>query len=91
MADVLALVALLVGSGLLILGTLAGVEGNLALILLVGLGLAAALGGGVVGLRLGAAPLARRLARPLAAPSSSALSPGCSAPSSPMCWGRSTA
>ncbi len=61
MADVLALVALLLASGLLILGTLAGVEGNLPLILLVGLGLAAAIVGAVVGLRLGAAPLTRRL------------------------------
>jgi uncharacterized membrane protein YbhN (UPF0104 family) len=61
MADVLALVALLVGSGLLILGTLVGVEGNLSLILLVGLALAAAIAVGVVGLRLGSGPLARRL------------------------------
>ena len=61
MADVLALVVLLLGSGLLILGDLTGAEGNLPLILLLGTGLAGAIGGGVVALRLGAGPLAARL------------------------------
>jgi uncharacterized membrane protein YbhN (UPF0104 family) len=61
MADVLALVVLLLGSGLLILGNLAGAGGNLPLILLLGTGLAGAIGGGVVALRLGAGRLAARL------------------------------
>jgi uncharacterized membrane protein YbhN (UPF0104 family) len=61
MADVLALVVLLLGSGLLILGTLAGASGNLPLILLLGGGLAGAIAvaGGV--LRLASGWLAGRL------------------------------
>lgn len=61
MADVLALVALLAGSGLLLLSTLAGAGGHLPLILLIGLGLAAAIAAAVIALRLGAGPLAARL------------------------------
>jgi uncharacterized membrane protein YbhN (UPF0104 family) len=60
MADVLALVVLLQGSGLLILGNLTGAGGHMPLILLLGAGLAGAIGGGVGALRLGAGPLAAR-------------------------------
>jgi uncharacterized protein (TIRG00374 family) len=54
MADVLALVALLVVSGLLIIGKLAGAGENLGIILLVGVGLAMAIGTVVVSLHVGA-------------------------------------
>src|SRR5438128_1896718 len=52
MADILALVALLVASGLLIIGSVAGAGGNLELILLIGVGLAGAIGIAVAALRL---------------------------------------
>lgn len=58
MADVLALVVLLAASGLLILGDLTGAGSNLTLLLPVGLGLAAAIGVGVVALRFGSERLA---------------------------------
>ncbi|HEX6605659.1 MAG TPA: lysylphosphatidylglycerol synthase transmembrane domain-containing protein [Chloroflexia bacterium] len=61
MADVLALVVLLLGSGLLILGDLAGAGGNLPLILLLGAGLAGAIAGGAMALRMGAGRVAARL------------------------------
>lgn len=61
MADVLALVALLLGSGLLIIGKLVGAEANLTLILLLGVGLALAIGVGVVALRAAAGRLSDKL------------------------------
>jgi uncharacterized protein (TIRG00374 family) len=61
MADVLALVTLLLGSGLLIIGKLVGVESNLTLILLLGVGLALAIGIGVVALRTAAGRLSDKL------------------------------
>lgn len=61
MADVLALVVLLLGSGLLILGDLAGAGANLPLILLIGLGLALGIGIGVGTLRLAAGRVAAGL------------------------------
>jgi uncharacterized protein (TIRG00374 family) len=65
MADVLALVALLFASGVLVLGKLAGPErsdnGTFQVILLAGLALAAGIGGGVVALRLATGRLSERL------------------------------
>jgi len=61
MADVLALVALLLGSGLLILGKLVGAEVNLTLILLLGVGLALAIGVCVATLRTAAGRFSDRL------------------------------
>jgi len=61
MADLLALVALLALSGLLILGDLGGKAGALQFAPVLGLGLALGIGVAVVALRLGAARLAGRL------------------------------
>ena len=60
-ADVLALVILLVGSGLLVLGTLAGANNDMLLIVLVGAGLACAIIAGVSVLRLASGRLSHLL------------------------------
>jgi uncharacterized protein (TIRG00374 family) len=61
MADVLALVALLFASGVLVLGKLADAGGTFQVILLAGLALAVGIGGGVVALRLATGLLSERL------------------------------
>lgn len=61
MADVLALVGLLIGSGLLIAGDLAGARGNLLLLLGIGAGLAGAIGAMVATMRLASGALLARV------------------------------
>jgi uncharacterized protein (TIRG00374 family) len=60
-ADVLALVALLVVSSSLVLGQLAGAQDDLTVIVVAALGLAVALGAGIAALKIGSGRLARLL------------------------------